>query len=66
MKPGQSEVVLRQELFGPLCEWFESQFGFPLRPMQFESQFVFLLRPKQFEPQLGAPDTSQSRKTVGG
>ena len=29
-----SEVVLRQELFGPLRGQFESRFGFPLRPRQ--------------------------------
>ena len=40
LKPQYSELVLRHELFGPLREWFESQFGFPLRPRQFESRFV--------------------------
>ena len=65
LKPEQSEVILRQELFGPLREQFESQFGFPLRPRQFESQFGFPLRPKQFGPQLRALNMGAKQKDRG-
>ena len=47
LKPELSEVILRQELFGPPRGQFESQFGFPLILKRFESQFGFPLRPKQ-------------------